>query len=226
MSAVGIAAQVRAVVRKDLAIERGSLVSLRQVLPFAVAVLFAFSIALDVNRPTLDAASTGVMWATILFSAILVTQRSFSADAAAGVRDRTLGSGFRPEALYLGKVVSLSVQLVVLTVSLAVGVTFLFGVAWGGWALLVVTGLLADVALAAACALYGPIAGGVGGREALLSLLLLPIMAPVLLCVSRAWEIAGGRGIGGGWSWAGMLVVISVLYLVCGSLLWGPMLED
>lgn len=215
-----------AVARKELLIERRSMVAGRQVLPFALSVLVLFGVALDADRPTLVRASTGVMWMTVMFSAVLLTQRSVGLDAQPGIAERVLLSGLDPAGLFLGKALSLGAQLLALEVLLAVGVGVLYSVELRGWALLVVSGLAATVAIAAAGALYGPIASGGSGRDAMLSLLLLPVLAPVLLSVTRAWEVASGRGIGEGWPWAGMLIVIAVMYLLAGSLMWRSLLED
>ena len=50
---------------------------------------------------------------------------------------------------------------------------------FGGIALLLVTFVAATVGLALVGTLYGGLAGGVRGRETLLPLLLLPVVAPV-----------------------------------------------
>jgi heme exporter protein B len=60
----------------------------------------------------------------------------------------------------------------------------------------------------------------------MLPLLMLPVLAPVLLAGARGFEIALGRGVGGGWQWAGMLGIVAGVYLALGIAVWGPLLED
>ena len=86
--------------------------------------------------------------------------------------------------------------------------------------------ILATVAIAAASAVYGPLAGGLRSRETVLPLLLVPALAPVLLAATRAFEVAQGRGVGNGWSWAGMLGLVAVVYVTFGMAVWGPLLEE
>ena len=92
--------------------------------------------------------------------------------------------------------------------------------------LLVTAALAATVGIAAAGALYGPLASASRTRDTALPLLLLPVLAPVLLAATRAFEVALGRSVGGGWPWAGMLGIFAAVYLTLGAVVWGPLLEE
>ena len=59
-----------------------------------------------------------------------------------------------------------------------------------GAGLLVLTALAATAGLATAGTLYGVLAAGLRVRETLLPLLLLPVVAPVLIGATRAFEAA------------------------------------
>jgi hypothetical protein len=52
------------------------------------------------------------------------------------------------------------------------------------------------------------------------------VLAPVLLAATRAFEVALGRSVGGGWPWAGMLGIFAAVYLTLGAVVWGPLLEE
>ena len=54
---------------KDLRIEARSRVATNQVLPFALVVLLLFAFALDPDRGTLRAATPGLLWVAVLFTA-------------------------------------------------------------------------------------------------------------------------------------------------------------
>ena len=76
------------------------------------------------------------------------------------------------------------------------------------------------VGLAAVGTLYGGLAAGVTGRETLLPLLLLPVVAPVLIGATRAVEAAlgtGGTAVVDGWPWVGLLAVFAVAFGVGGN---------
>ena len=211
---------------RDLRIERRSRVVTNQVLPFALLVLMLFAFALDPDRGVLARAAAGLFWVAVLFSALLAIQRSFALEASDEARDGLRLSGLDPAGIFLGKALAVAVQLVLLQVVLTIGVAVLYGSELDGPVLLAVTCLLATAGLAAAGTVYGVIAAGLRVRETLLPLLVLPVMAPVLLAATRAWE-AGLAGVPGeGWSWMRILGVFAVVYVGVGVTAFGALLED
>ena len=98
-----------------------------------------------------------------------------------------------------------------------------------GVVLLVTTWLAATVGLAAVGTLYGGLAAGARGRETLLPLLLLPVVAPVLIGATRAVEAAlgtGGTAIADGWPWVGVVTVFAVAFGAGGTLAFGPLIDE
>ena len=207
---------------KDLRIELRSRVTTNQVAPFAVLVLVLFGFALDPDRGMLGRAAAGLFWVAVLFSGLLAVQRSFAVESSDGLRI----SGLDPAGIFLGKAIAVAVELLALQVLLAVGVAVLYDARLEGPLLLVVTCLAATAGLAAAGTAYGVLAAGLRVRETLLPLLLLPVLAPVLLGATKAWEDAMGIGIDDGWQWLQLLVVFAVVYTAFGVLAFGPLLED
>ena len=211
---------------KDLRLEARSRVALNQVLPFALLVLVLFAFALDPDRGLLEKATPGLYWIAVLFSGLLALQRSFAVEAADGNRDALRLSGLDPAGIYLGKVLAVSVQLLVLEVLLLIGVAVLYSTHLGGWPLLLATVVVATAGIAAAGTLYGVVAAGLRVRETLLPLLLLPVLAPVLIGSTRAFEAALAGTPSEGWPWVGLMGVFAVLYIVAGVLGFGPLLEE
>ena len=72
--------------------------------------------------------------------------------------------------------------------------------------------------------------GGDGRRssraEYLLPLLLIPVLAPVLLAGSRAFETALGIRADAGWSWTSLMFVIAAVHTVVGLAAFGFLLEE
>lgn len=211
---------------RDLRIERRSRVVTNQVLPFALLVVILFAFALDPDRGVLARASAGLFWVAVLFSALLAIQRSFAVESSDEARDALRLSGLDPAGIFLGKALAVAVQLLVLEAVLAGGVVILYGSELHGPMLLIVTCLLATTGLAAAGTIYGVLAAGLRVRETLLPLLLLPVLAPVLLAATRAWE-AGLDGVPSeGWSWLRILAVFAVIYGAVGVAAFDALLED
>jgi heme exporter protein B len=211
---------------KDLRIELRSKVTLQQVAPFAVLVLLLFGFALDPAGGVLERASAGLFWIAVLFCGLLAIQRSFAVESADGGRDALRLSGLDPAGVFLGKAAAIAIQLLALEVLLAVGVAILYGREVSGLALLVATCLAATAGLAAAGTLYGVLAAGLRVRETLLPILLLPVLAPVLIAATEAFDAALGDSAADGWPWCGALAFFAGLYLLVGALAFGPLLEE
>ena len=96
-------------------------------------------------------------------------------------------------------------------------------------ALLLASALAATCGLVAVGTLYGGLAAGLRVRDTLLPLLLLPVVAPVLIGATRAFESAlgiGGRAVSEGWPWVGLLTVFSLAYTALGLVAFGPLMEE
>jgi heme exporter protein B len=215
------------VAAKDMRIEARSRVGLSQVVPFGVVALGLFAFALGPDRTLMARAAPGLFWVAVLFAAVLAVQRSVAVEAPDGVRDGLRLSGLDPAGLFLGKAAAVCAQLLAVELVLGAGVIVVFGarvhLAW----LLVVSGLLGAVGLAATGTLYGALSAGLRVRETLLPFLFLPIVAPVLLAGTRLWQAAMvGGAPSSGTDWLRLLLVFDAVYLALGVALFGPILES
>ena len=211
---------------RDLRIEARSRVVLDQVVPFSVLVLVLFGFALDADHRTLRTFAPGLFWVAVLLSALLAVQRSAALDRADGTDTALRMSGLSPAARFLGRAAAVYVQVVALQVVLVGGLLVLYGVDVEDPLLLAVAGLVAGVAVAAAGTLYGALASGLGVRETLLPILLLPVLAPVLIGATRAFDDALGAAAVDGWAWTGLLAVAALVLTVVGASAHGALVED
>ncbi len=211
---------------KDLRVELRSKVTLQQVVPFAVLVLILFGVALDPDRGILARASSGLFWVAVLFCSLLAIQRAFTIEAADGGRDALRLSGLDPAGIFLGKAAAIAAQLVAVEAVLATGVVVMYGAEVTGGPLLLATCAAATAGLAAAGTLYGVLAAGLRVRETLLPILLLPVLSPVLIGATKAFEAALGGVAADGWPWCGLLATFALLYVAFGTLAFGTLLEE
>ena len=223
---MNLAQEASLVAGKDLRIEARSRVTLQQVLPFGLIVLLLFAFALDPDRGVLRDVAPGLFWVTVLLAALLAISRSFAIEAANGARDGLRMSGLDPAAIFLGKAAAVAVELAALEALLTVGVIVLFDVSLGAIGPLLLATVLATVGVAATGTLYGVLAASSGARETLVPVLLLPVVSPVLLGATRAWEAAIDGVPSDAWPWIGVLAVFAVLYTSIGTLAFGPLLEE
>jgi heme exporter protein B len=221
----------RLVAARDLRIERRSRVVTNQVLPFAGVTMVIFAFALDANQTVLRTVAPGLVWLATMFSLLILVQRAFAVETDDGALDAMRVAGVDPRAIYLGKLLGLAVQLLVLEVLLIFTAVILYGESLRveGIVLLVTTLLTATCGLAAVGTLYGGLAAGFRGRETLLPLLTLPAVAPVLIGATRAVEAAlgtAGAAVSDGWQWVSLLTVFAVAFGVGGSLAFGPLIDE
>ncbi len=214
------------VAEKDLRIEMRSRVTLQQIIPFGAVVLLLFAFALDPDRGVLREVAPGLFWVTSLLAALLAVSRSFALESEHGARDGLRLSGLDPAAIFMGKAVAITIELLVLEMVLSMGVVVLFDVTLGAVLPLVLAAGLATVGVASTGTLYGALVASSGTRETLVPLLLLPVVSPVLLGATRAWEAAIDGVPSEAWPWIGLLTVFAVLYTSIGTLAFGSLLED
>ena len=220
----------RAVAAKDLRIELRSRVVSNQVLPFSGLVMIMFAFALD-NDDVLQRVAGGLVWLATLFSLFILVQRTFAVETYDGALDSLRVAGVNPQGIFIGKSVALFVQLLILESVLFVAAVVLYrvNVNGSGAVLLVTCVLCATAGLAFVGTLYGGLTAGARGRETLLPLLLLPVVAPVLICATRATESAfrsGGVTVGEGWPWVGVLAVFAAVFGLGGLLSFGSLIEE
>ncbi len=211
---------------KDLRIELASRVTTNQVAPFALAVLVLFAFALDPDTGLLLRATAGLFWIAVLFAGLLAIKRAFAIETADGNIEALRLAGLAPAGIFFGKVAALFCQLAALEVILGVGVMLFYGAEPRSVVVLVVAAFVATVGIAASGGVYGALAAGLRVRDTLLPLLLLPVLAPVLIGATRAFEAALGGTAAEGWPWIALLAVFAVAYLAFGALAFGTLLED
>ena len=127
----------------------------------------------------------------VLLSALVVIQRAFATETVDGGRDGLRVAGLDPAGIFLGKGAAVAAVLLVLEGVLAAGVILLYGASLGhSVALVLAACVLATIGLVAPGMVFGASASGVRIRETLLPLLFLPVVAPVLIGATRAFEAA------------------------------------
>lgn len=221
---------ISAVLLKDLRIELRSRVITNQVLPFAGLVMVMFAFALD-NDDVLQRVAGGLVWLATLFSLFIVVQRSFAIDIADGALDSLRVAGVELSGVFFGKAIALTIKLILLDIVLIFVAMLLYRVdlTGSGLVLLVTCVVCATTGLGFVGTVYGGLVSGAKGRETLLPLLLLPVVAPVLIAATRATEAAFESGYAQtseGWAWVGLLVIFAAVFGIGGSLAFGPLIDE
>ncbi|HJM27766.1 MAG: heme exporter protein CcmB [Acidimicrobiales bacterium] len=214
------------IAQKDLRIEIRSRIITNQIAPYTLLILVLFGFALDADIETLRDTGPGLFWVSILLVAILAIQRAVDIENSDSAQDRLLLSPVSSFSIYIGKTLGLFLQLLLLEVLMMIAMIALFDSSVDDFLLVSATGVIATIAIASTGTLYGVLATGLGVRETLLPILLLPVLAPVVIGATRAFGDAFGRVNADGWAWVGLLSVVAVLYTLLGMLAYGQLLEE
>ena len=222
--------------KKDVLTELRTRALASSMLVFALAVVVVLSLVIQpagAGSPGGRTAASALLWLSFFFAAVLGLARNFAEEAELGAWRGLLLTPVGREALYLGKVASgtlfvLVMEMVIFPLFLVLYRPLSAGVSALGVApALVLTALLATVGLVAVGVLFTALASGTGAREALLAGLVLPVASPVLL--GAVWvtsEVCAGAAGGGLWRWWALLAGFDLIFLALGSVLFQSGVEE
>ena len=161
---------------KDLRIELRSRILTNQIAPYTLLIVVLFGFALDADTQTLRDTGPGLFWVAVLLIALLAIQRAVKIEDDDAARERMLLTPLHSSSVFLGKAIALFIQLVALEILLFFVMLALFDLSVEDPLLICVSAILATIGVASSGTLYGVIAAGVGVRETLLPILLLPCL--------------------------------------------------
>ena len=169
-------ADVGALARKDLLLELRAKETLPSMLLFVVAALTIFHFALP--HGTSHAAALGLLWAALIFTALLGLTRAFVPEREQGMFDALVLAPCDRSAIWLGKALAVLAFLVAAeVVALPAFAAFFSGI--DGRTVAAVA--LADIGIAAVGTLFGAMAVAGRARELLLPVLFLPMAIPIVV---------------------------------------------
>jgi heme exporter protein B len=169
-------ADVGALAAKDLRLELRSRDTVPAMLLFVVATLVVFNFALPAGASA--EAAYGLLWAALVFTAILGLTRAFAAEREERVLDGLVLAPSDRSAIWFGKAVAVVAFLALAeVVALPAFALFFEPVSWE----LVAAVALATVGFAAVGTLLAAMAAASRARELLLPLLFLPLVIPIVV---------------------------------------------
>jgi len=173
---VSYLADVGTLAAKDLRLELRSRDTVPAMLLFVVSTLVVFNFALPVGASA--EAAYGLLWAALVFTAILGLTRAFAAEREQRVLDGLVLAPSDRSAIWLGKTIAVVVFLALAeAVALPAFALFFEPVSWE----LVAAVALASVGFAAVGTLLAAMAAASRARELLLPLLFLPLVIPIVV---------------------------------------------
>ena len=169
-------ADVGTLARKDLLLELRARDTVPAMLLFVVSTLVVFNFALPAGAS--GEAAYGLLWAALVFTAILGLTRAFAAEREQRVLDGLVLAPCDRSAIWLGKGIAVVAFLALAeVVALPAFALFFEPVSWE----LVAAVALASVGFAAVGTLLAAMAAASRARELLLPLLFLPLVIPIVV---------------------------------------------
>jgi heme exporter protein B len=176
---------VWAITRKDLRIERRTGQTVGIMVMFSLVTVIMFNFALGANLGAARELSTGLLWATILLAGTLGLNRSLAIEREQQTFDALLIAPVRRNAIYLGKVTSITLFTLILELILVVVFVVFFNKPfWRPQVLAILA--LGTLGYIAAGVLVTSMSIQTRSRDVLLPVLLLPLSLPLVLPASMA----------------------------------------
>ena len=220
--------QLRILIWKDLLVEARGRETVLAGVVFALLVLVIFNFAFDLRVENVAAVAPGVLWVTVTFAGVLSLGRAFARERDRRTLDGLLLAPIDRSALYLAKVVTSVVSMLVVEVVALPAFIALFNLVVD-LPLLILALVLGTVGLAGVGTLFAAIAAHTRAREVMLPLLLFPIQVPVILATVKSTGAAirvpglDPPDIG---QWLGLLIAFDALFLGLSVLLFDYAIEE
>ncbi|MGF1509418.1 MAG: heme exporter protein CcmB [Myxococcota bacterium] len=218
-------AQALAVLRKDIIAEWRSTEILITSVFFGFMVVLVFSFSFFRGDAPLSVVGAGILWVSVAFAGNLALARLFERERQHQCLKGLLMLGVRPSALYLGKTTSVVGLMLLLQTVITVSVVFFFSLNLPVLRLGALAGVLflGAVGFAAVGVTLWATLLDTRGRDVLVSVVLYPLVLPVLIIGVKATTALFETHIS--WTefglWLRILVAFDMLFLVAGASLFG-----
>jgi heme exporter protein B len=219
--------RVRAIARKDLAIELRSKSAFNSVVSLGVTILILLGLALGPDAQTLRHAAVAAVWLATLFSGVLAFNRSFQIELDSRALEPLLLYPGARWTLLAGKLIAnLVFTSAMVAIIVVVGIV-LFGVTIpGAWPSLLLVLSLGIIGLVVLGTFYASMTSRSRAREVLLPLLLFPMLVPVLIAATTSSAaLMGADVMHEAGSWIRLLLAYDAIFLVATLLAFEHVIE-
>ncbi len=209
-----------ALIGKDIKLARGQ--GLIQALLLGLLLLFVFSLAQEIGTKMSAQSAAAIFWLSSAFCQVLVFNMLYGIEETNGARHGLVLMPFPIQVVWIAKGISgLVLIFLAQIVFLPATIIFLGQSISEFWpqALLII--VLVDIGIAACGSLLGALAQGQAARESLLSIILFPLLIPLLLAGIRVGTAGFSNAMPEGLvDWIGLALAFDALFLGAGLLLF------
>lgn len=193
-----------------------------------LVIVFLLATQIDVPLDEKSRVGGGLLWIAIFFAGTLACERSFAGERDAGCWQALTLYPVAPSVLFLAKMAVNLAALVILELVLVPAFVVLSDMPFNArLGPLLSIAALGNVGFAAVGTLVSGLTSGLRQRGGLLTLLLLPLVVPVVLAAAAATRLALMEPLDAlAWRWIQLLAVFAVVFTVLGALLFEFVMEE
>lgn len=212
--------KVLTVTAKDLRIEARSHDRVPSMIVFSLIVIVIFNFSFEPGLENRAAFAPGVLLVAFSFAGLLGLSRSFALEREHEAIQGLLLAPVDRSALYLGKMLSNFIFLIIIMIFSLAALGFFFNIGIFPlmhriWAIIGLT-VLGFVAVGT---LYAAMATNIRLREILLPILFFPIIVPIIIAAVKALDgVFLGQKLSEVGSWLKLLAAYDVIFIVVGIL--------
>lgn len=210
------------IAHKDLRLVLARGAGLVQALLLGLLLIFVFSLSQRTGESPSGQAAATIFWLASAFCQVLTFNMIYGLEENNGAGEGLLLMPSSIQAVWIGKA---GAGLVIICLAQAILLpsifVFLNQSLGAEWPLALAALILVDIGMVALGSLLGALAQGQAARESLLSVILFPLLVPLLLAGIRA--CAGGLADGTGeelFSWLGLAAAFDGVFLAAGLILF------
>ena len=212
---------------KDITLELRTKDIMVSALVFALMVIVIFNFALNITPTMVDSLAPGILWLSFAFAGVLAMGRAFIVEGNKGGLDALLLCPVSRDAIFLGKMISMFVFMVVIEALVLPIFVILFNFDSISLKLIVIM-LLGTLGFATVGTLFSSIAFNLRSREIMLPLLFFPVGTPIIIGVVEASSgvITDTVNIIETSRWIGLIIVFDAIFLVLCPWAFGVAMEE
>ena len=220
-------ALIATIFKKDLVSELRAKESVVTMVTFSVLILVLFSMAFEPSRQTVEEILPGLIWMSLIFSGILGLNRTYAKERFNDCLIGILSTPIAPYQIYLGKAASNLVQLLFVEI-----ITFpLYFIFYdlnlkGSLGMLIIIMLIGSVGFILVGTFLAALTSNLRANEALLPVILFPLLMPVLLAAIEATSaVFTGLTLDQYLPWIKLILVYDLVFLIMPFLLFDYLME-
>ena len=214
------------IARKDFLLEIRSKDVILPVFMFSFLVVVTFNFALEATPNTANLIVSGILWVSMLFGSMVGFNRVFLSELELGAFQGLLTSPIGRDVIFLGKVLSNLMFLVVIEAILVPVLIILFNITLSPLDMICVS-LPALLGLSLSGTLFAAISMNMRAKEVMLPILFLPAVVPIILgSVESTYLIMTEASLHESLKWIILMIIFDVVYYVVGAVGFTMIIED